>query len=191
MASSKDATAQIKKSLHKPTHEEILAAMDQDTLAHVSPQDPNFEIEYRRTMFWLMPQELKEQKKINAQKRVLDEEQTKLFDLQTYGLSSANIIVSKYDDKFNNHQELYEKLIISFYRSKRMHEKSQTDPFREHQSLQQIRDGFVAKFNSTGEDEATIASLNQMLDDIYALCVTKLEAKIKVEEEKLSKLMQE
>jgi hypothetical protein len=189
MASFKDATAQMEKALHKPTHEEILAAMNQDTLAHVSPQDPKFQREYGQAKMWLMPQDLKNEKNRIAQEKVVAEERKKLSHLQIYGLTGANIVVSRIDDRFNDQQELYEQLSASFYRSKRLNDKGKTDPFREHQPLQKIREEFVAKFNSTGEDEAIVASLNRMLDDIYALCVTKLEAKIKVEEEKLSKLM--
>jgi hypothetical protein len=55
--------------------------------------------------------------------------------------------------------------------------------------LEQIRRGFVTKFNSTGEDDATIASLNQMLDEIYAFGVTELEVQIRAEQEKLSQMM--
>jgi hypothetical protein len=44
-------------------------------------------------------------------------------------------------------------------------------------------------FKSESEGEAIVASLNQMLDEIYALCVTELESKIRAEEEKLSQMM--
>ena len=61
----------------------------------------------------------------------------------------------------------------------------QNEPFREHQSLEQIRKGFVQNC----EDEEKIAVLNKMLTEIYYLLVTGYEAIILAQKEKLSKLM--
>jgi hypothetical protein len=175
-------------SLCEPTHEEILAAMDPNIVAYIDPAMPAYSQEYGRTKMRLMPQALKHEKKRRVQERVVGEDRKKLFDLQTAGLTHIHVFGSKVD-KSGDRAEVYENLHKSFMRSSTSWMKHKKDPLREYQPLPQIREGFVTRFNSTCEGEATIASLNQMLDEIYALCVTELESKIRAEEEKLSQMM--
>lgn len=175
-------------ALHEPTHQEILAAMDSNIAKYIDQELPEFAREYGRTKMRLMPQALKDEKKRRVQERVVGEKRKELFDVRTSGLTHSHVFRSKVD-KSGDRAEVYENLHTSFCHSNTSWKKKKKDPLREHQPLTQIREGFVARFNSTGEGEATIASLNQMLDEIYALCVTELEAKIKDEEEKLSQMM--
>jgi hypothetical protein len=174
--------------LCEPTHEEILAAMNSNIAAYIDPAMPEFAREYGRTKMRLTPQALKDEKKRRAQERVVGEYQKKLFDLKTSGLTHSHVFGSNVD-KTGDRAEVYKNLHTSFCCSGKSWMKHKKDPLREYQPLPQIREGFVTRFNSTGESEATIASLNQMLDEIYALCVTELESKIRAEEEKLSQMM--
>jgi len=173
-------------ALREPTHEEILAAMDRTIAKYIDQALPEFAQEYGRTKMRLMPQALKDMKKHRAQERIVDEDRKKLFNLRTFGLTHSHVFRSNVD-KSGDRAEVYKNLHTSFCSSNTSWKKNKKDPLREHQPLTQIREGFVARFNSTGE--AIVASLNQMLDEIYALCVTELEAKIKAEEEKLSQMM--
>jgi hypothetical protein len=181
-------SAQMSKSLREPTHQEILEAMDPNIVAYIDTAMPAYSQEYGRTKIRLTPQALKDEKKRRAQERVVGEDRKKLFDLQTSGLTHSNVFESKVD-KSGDRAEVYEKLHKSFMRSNKSWMKHKKDPLRDYQPLTQIREGFVTRFNSTGEGEAIVASLNQMLDEIYALCVTELESKIRAEEEKLSQMM--
>lgn len=180
--------AQMSAALCEPTHEEILAAMDSNIVAYIDPALPEFAREYGRTKMRLMPQALKDAKKRRAQERVVAEDRKKLFDLQTSGLTHSHVFGSNID-KSGDRAEVYENLHRSFLNSSTSWRKLKKDPLREYQPLPQIRKGFVTRFNSNGEGEAIVASLNQMLDEIFALCVTELESKIKDEEAKLSKMM--
>ena len=175
-------------ALRAPTHEEILEGMDPNIVAYIDPAMPAYSQEYGRTRMRLTPQALKDEKKRRAQERVVGEDRKKLFDLQTAGLTHIHVFGSKVD-KSGDRAEVYENLHKSFLRSSKSWMKRKKDPLREYQPLPQIREGFVTRFNSTGEGEAIVASLNQMLDEIYALCVTELESKIRAEEEKLSQMM--
>lgn len=175
-------------ALREPTHDEILAAMDRNIVAYIDPAMPVFAQEYGRTKMRLTPQSLKDDKKRRAQQRVVAENRKKLTDLQTSGLTHSHVFGSKVD-KSGDQAEVYKNLHESFCNSSTSWKKSRKDPLREHQPLPQIREGFFTRFNSIGEGEAIVASLNQMLDEIYALCVTELESKIRAEEEKLSQMM--
>ena len=164
-------------SFSEPTHEEILAAMDSNIVAYIDPALPEFAREYGRTKMRLMPQALKDEKKRRAQERVVGEDRKKLFDLQTSGLTHFMVFYSSVD-KSGPREEVYKNLHTSFLHSRTSWKKHPKDPLREYQPLQQIRDGFVTMFKSESECEAIVASLNQMLDEIYALCVTELEIKM-------------
>ena len=135
-----------------------------------------------------MPKELKDLKEFRAQERNIAENRKKLSDLESHGLTIRYVCDSKID-KSGVRADLYQKLQFSFCWSNKTWQKPKKDPLREHQPLPQIREGFVTSFNRTSEGEAIVASLNQMLDEIYALCVTELESKIRAEEEKLSQMM--
>jgi hypothetical protein len=175
-------------SLRGPTHEEILAEMDPNIVAYIDPAMPAYSQEYGRTKMRLTPQALKDEKKRRAQERVVGEDRKKLFYLQTSGLTHSHVFGSKVD-KSGDRAEVYKNLHESFLRSSTCSWNPKKDPLREYQCLPQIRKGFITRFNSTGEGEAIVASLNQMLDEIYTLCVTELESKIRAEEEKLSQMM--
>jgi|GEM_PF-5509163 len=175
-------------SLREPTHEEILAAMDPNIVAYIDRALPEFAREYGRTRMRLMPQAVKDEKKIRAQGRIIDEDRKKLSYLESHGLTHFMVFYSRVD-KSGPREEVYKNLHKSFLRSKTSWKKHPKDPLREYQPLQQIREGFVTMFKSESEGEAIVASLNQMLDEIYALCVTELESKIRAEEEKLSQMM--
>lgn len=98
-----------------------------------------------------------------------------LHCLGGYGPTSYQIWHSEKDPKHEIH--------AYFLKSKRT--TPQNEPFREHQSLEQIRKGF----EQNCEDEEQIAVLNEMLTEIYALLVTWYEAIILAQKEKLSKLV--
>ena len=85
------------------------------------------------------------------------------------------------------HSELdpMHELHAYFLKSSLTWTKPQDDPFREYQSLKQIREGFVQNC----EDKEEIAFLNKMLTEVYALLVKGYEAIILAQKEKLSKLM--
>jgi hypothetical protein len=180
-------SAQMSASLHEPTHEEILEAMDPNIVAYIDPAMPAYSQEYGRTKMRLTPQALKDEKKRRAQERVVGEDRKNLLDLQTHGLTHSHVFGSKVD-KSGDRAEVYENLHISFLRSSKCWMKYKKDPLREYQPLTQIREGFVTRFNSAGGNESVVASLNQMLDEIYALCVKEFQDKIRAEEEKLSQM---
>lgn len=175
-------------ALREPTHEEILAAMDSNIAAYIDPAMQEFAREYGRTKMRLMPQALKDAKKRRAQERIIAEDRQNLLDLKKHGLTHSHIFGSKVD-KSGDRAEVYKILHDSFCLSNTAWKKNRKDPLREHQPLTQIREGFVTRFNSAGGNEAIVASLNQMLDEIYALCVKEFQDKIRAEEEKLSKMM--
>lgn len=179
---------QMSAALREPTYAEILAAMDPNIAAYIDPALPEFAKEYGRTKIHLMPQALKDEKKHRVQNEVVTKYRKKLSDLVSHGLTHFMVFYSTVD-KSGDRKDVYDKLHSSFLRSKTSWKKHPKDPLREYQPLQQIRDGFVTMFKSAGEGEAIVASLNQMLDEIYALCVTELESKIRAEEEKLSQMM--
>jgi hypothetical protein len=173
--------------LREPTHEEILAAMDPNIAAYIDQAMPEFAREYGRTKMRLTPQALKDAKKRRAQERVVGEDRKKLFDLQTSGLPHSYVFGSKVD-KSGDREEVYKNLHASFCLSNTSWKKNRKDPLHEYQPLTQIREGFVTRFNSAGGNESVVASLNQMLDEIYALCVKEFQDKIRAEEEKLSQM---
>jgi hypothetical protein len=180
-------SAALRAALREPTHDEILAAMDPNIVAYIDTAMPAYAQEYGRTKMRLTPQALKDEKKRRAQQKVVSEARNKLFVLQTSGLTYHHIFASNVDK--SGRVEVYKNLQLSFCSSSTCSWKPKKDLLREHQPLEQIRKGFVAIFNSAGGNEAIVASLNQMLDEIYALCVTEFETKIKAEEEKLLQMM--
>ena len=178
------AAAAAAAVLCAPTHEEILEGMDSSIRDYLDQSSDRFVQEYGRTKMRLTPQALKDEKKRRAQERVVSDEKKKVENLKMFGLTSFWIFYSEID-RSGDRNEVYEKLYGSFVRSCTKYKKKKNDPLREYQPLSQIREGFL----STGEGEAIVASLNQMLDEIYALCITEFETKIKSEEEKLSQMM--
>jgi hypothetical protein len=175
-------------ALRAPTHEEILAGMDSSIRNYLDQSSDKFVREYGRSKFHLTPKAVKDEKKCRAHERVVAEEKKKLQHLDWFGLTQQHIFETKINKSGDLH-EVYERLHESFSLSSTKHLKWKKDLSYEYQPLPQIRKGFVSRFNSTGESDAIVVSLNQMLDEIYALCKSEIEAKIRAEQEKLSQMM--
>ena len=112
MASSAAATALRARA---PTHEEILRGMDSSIRDYLDQSSETFIREYGRTKSHLTPQDVKDEKKYRAQERIIAEDQKKLSNLESYGLTHFMVFYSSVD-KSGPREEVYKKLHASFLR---------------------------------------------------------------------------